>query len=90
VLGTNPIQIYHLNATKQNSGGRCRGLRFYKDTMEFGIVVHNCHIPGFRGVKTGGELYQVCWDQVTHTITHGAETNVTLLIYNGVLYKIIK
>jgi hypothetical protein len=27
---------------------------------------------------------------LTHMMTHGIETNITSLIYNGVLYKIIK
>jgi hypothetical protein len=27
---------------------------------------------------------------ITHMMTHGIETNVTTLIYNRVLYKIVK
>jgi hypothetical protein len=44
--------------------------------------------PDLRA-KPGRES-NVCQDQVSHMMTHGIETNVTSLIYNGVLYKIVK
>jgi hypothetical protein len=32
----------------------------------------------------------VIGSSLTHMMTYGTETNVTSLIYNGVLYKIVK
>jgi hypothetical protein len=46
--------------------------------------------PDFRGRKPEREIKCVLGSSPTHMMTHGTETNVTTLIYNGVLYKIVK
>jgi hypothetical protein len=46
--------------------------------------------PVFRGRKPEREIKCVLGSSPTHMMTHGTETNVTTLIYNGVLYKIVK
>jgi hypothetical protein len=48
--------------------------------------------PGFGGTKTRARTQSpgVLGPGLTHMMTHGTETNVTTLIYNGVLYKIVK
>jgi hypothetical protein len=47
--------------------------------------------PGFRGTKPGRESSpSVLGSCFTHMMTHGTETNVTSLIYNRLLYKIVK
>jgi hypothetical protein len=47
--------------------------------------------PGSRGSKPGRESSpSVLGPSLTHMMTHGIETNVISLIYNGVLYKIYK
>jgi hypothetical protein len=47
--------------------------------------------PGFRGTKPGRESSpSMVGSSLTHMMTHGTETNVTSLIYNGVMYKIVK
>jgi hypothetical protein len=45
--------------------------------------------PGFKG-QTRARLKCVQGLSLTHMMTHGIEKNVTSLIYNGVLYKIVK
>jgi hypothetical protein len=45
--------------------------------------------PGFRG-QTRTRIRCVLRSSLTHMITHGTDMNVTSLIYNGVLYKIVK
>jgi hypothetical protein len=45
--------------------------------------------PGFRE-QTRARLKCVLGSSLTHMMTHGTETNVTSLLYNGVLYKIVK
>jgi hypothetical protein len=42
------------------------------------------------GGQTRSRLTCVLGSSLTHMMTHGTETNVTSLIYNGVMYKIIK
>jgi hypothetical protein len=44
---------------------------------------------GFKG-QTRARIKCVMGSSLTHTMTHGTEMNVTSLIYNGVLYKIVK
>jgi hypothetical protein len=45
--------------------------------------------PDLRGKP--GRISNVCYrSSFTHMMTHGTEKNVTPLIYNGVLYKIVK
>jgi hypothetical protein len=64
----------------------------------FEISTHKCVTflasvtPGFRGPKLEREIITRCvlGSSLTHMMTHGIETNVTSLIYNGVMYKIVK
>jgi hypothetical protein len=42
------------------------------------------------GVQTQALFTCVIGSSLTHMMTHGTETNVTSLIYNEVLYKIVK
>jgi hypothetical protein len=42
------------------------------------------------GGQTRARLTCVLGSSLTHIMTHGTETNVTSLIYNRVLYKIVK
>jgi hypothetical protein len=42
------------------------------------------------GVQTRVRLTRVMESSLIHMMTHGTETNVTSLIYNKVLYKIVK
>jgi hypothetical protein len=44
---------------------------------------------GFMG-QIRVRLKCVLRSSLTHMMTHGTETNVTSLLYNGVLYKIVK
>jgi hypothetical protein len=39
------------------------------------------------GVQTRARFTCVLGSSLTHMMTHGTETNVTSLIYKGVLYK---
>jgi hypothetical protein len=50
--------------------------------MYFGVT------PGFRG-QTRARIKCLLGSSLTHMMTHGTETNVTSLIYNGGLYKIV-
>jgi hypothetical protein len=45
--------------------------------------------PGFKG-QTRVRLKCVLGSSLTHMMTHGTEMNVTSLLYNGVMYKIVK
>jgi hypothetical protein len=42
------------------------------------------------GGQTLARFTCVLGSSLTHMMTHGTETNVTTLIYNRVLYKIVK
>jgi hypothetical protein len=42
------------------------------------------------GVQTRARLTCVLGSSLTHMMTHGTEMNVTSLMYNEVLYKIVK
>jgi hypothetical protein len=48
----------------------------------------DCH-TGFKG-QTRARLKCVLGSSLTHMMIHGTETIATSLIYNGVLYKIVK
>jgi hypothetical protein len=52
--------------------------------MQYLLVSH----PDLRD-KLGREL-NVLGSSITHMMTRGTETNITSLIYNGILYKIVK
>jgi hypothetical protein len=43
--------------------------------------------PGFEGSKTQARFTCVLGSSLSHMMTQGTETNITSLIYNGVLYK---
>jgi hypothetical protein len=45
--------------------------------------------PGFKG-QIQARFKYVLGSSLTYMMTHGTETNVTSLIYNKVLYKIVK
>jgi hypothetical protein len=55
---------------------------------EYGGVSH----PGLRGHQTRTRKAKcvLLGSSLTHMMTHGTETNITSLIYNIILYKIIK
>ena len=58
------------------------------------FIVHSrhpkCHTR-FQGSKTWARTSpNVLGSSLTHMMTHDIETNITSLIYNGVLYKIVK
>jgi hypothetical protein len=44
---------------------------------------------GFKG-QTWVRLKCVLRSSLTHIMTHGTETNVTSLMYNEILYKVVK
>jgi hypothetical protein len=51
----------------------------------------SCHTKILGGPKPRRELSPgVLGSSLTHMMTHGTEMNVTSLIYNEVLYKIVK
>jgi hypothetical protein len=45
--------------------------------------------PGFKG-QTRARIKCVPGSSLTHMMTNDTETNVTSLIYNGDLYKLVK
>jgi type IV secretory pathway VirB3-like protein len=45
--------------------------------------------PGFKG-QTRARIKCVLGSSLTHMTTHGTKMNVTSLINNGVMYKIVK
>jgi hypothetical protein len=49
-----------------------------------------CHTRVLGGQTRARTSPSVMGSSLTHMMTHGTEMNVTLLIYNGVLYKIDK
>jgi hypothetical protein len=50
-----------------------------------------CHTRILGAPNTGANFTKcVLGSSLTHMMTHGTETNVTSLIYNGILYKIVK
>jgi hypothetical protein len=51
--------------------------------------LHIVVTPRFRG-QTRARIKYVLGSSLTHMITHGTKTNVTSLIYNGVMYKLVK
>jgi hypothetical protein len=52
---------------------------FVVETLQLATVT-----PGFKG-QTRARIKCVLGSSLTHMMTHGTETNVTSLIYNGVL-----
>jgi hypothetical protein len=48
-----------------------------------------CVTPGFMG-QTRARIKCVLLSSLTHMMTHGTETNVISLVYDGVPYKIVK
>jgi hypothetical protein len=53
------------------------------------LVWRNYVTHGFRG-QTQAQFTCVLGSSLTHMMTHGIEMNVTSLIFNGFLYKIVK
>jgi hypothetical protein len=53
------------------------------------LVFRESVTPRFKS-QTRARIKCVLGSSLTHMMTHGTETNVASLIYNGVLYKITK
>jgi hypothetical protein len=69
-------------------------------STEVAHFIHKSCIPSSQGLKkpvaprfkgqTRARIKCVMGSSLTHMMTQGTETNVTYLIYNGVMYKIVK